>query len=127
MSRDIYIIVVIDPACLTREYAKTSKENVDKITVLFQADPQKIKLLFILDNQIELLAKERRPDLSCFFDSFELHSIAWSEEVLYLRANYGRERINRGIIRVLDIYTNAICSNNRTRYYKTAWILLLTE
>ena len=80
MSRDIYIIVVIDPACLTREYAKTSKENVDKITVLFQADPQKIKLLFILDNQIELLAKERRPDLSCFFDSFELHSIAWSEE-----------------------------------------------
>ncbi|CZR65293.1 uncharacterized protein PAC_15193 [Phialocephala subalpina] len=35
-------------------YAKASKENIDKIAALFQADPQKIELLSILDKQVEL-------------------------------------------------------------------------
>ncbi|KAH6662961.1 hypothetical protein B0J14DRAFT_684879 [Halenospora varia] len=49
-------------------YAKGSNENVDKIAALFQADPQKIELLSILDKQVELLVKEGRPDLSRFLD-----------------------------------------------------------
>jgi hypothetical protein len=34
-----------------------------------------MKLLSILDEQVELLAKEGRSDLSRFFDSLESHSI----------------------------------------------------
>ena len=84
----------VDFECVTRSYAKTSKENVDKIAVLFQADPQKIELLSILDEQVELLAKEGRPDLSRFFDSLESRSITPSKEVSSLRAEYGLEKVS---------------------------------
>ncbi|TVY15624.1 hypothetical protein LARI1_G009016 [Lachnellula arida] len=74
------------------EYAKASKESLDKIAAPFQADPQKMDLLSVLDEQVELLAKEGRPDLSRLFDSLESHSILPSEEILQLRAEYGGER-----------------------------------
>ncbi|CZR68400.1 uncharacterized protein PAC_18299 [Phialocephala subalpina] len=45
-------------------YAKASKENVDKIATLFQADPQKMELLSTLDEQVELLAKGDRTSLA---------------------------------------------------------------
>lgn len=73
-------------------YAKASKENIDKIAAFFQADPQKVELLSILDEQVELLAREKRPDLFRFFDSLESHSITPSQEVSSLRAEYGLER-----------------------------------
>ena len=94
MSCNVYIIAFINFHCVTRSYAKASKENVDKIAVLFQADPQKMELLSILDEQVELLAKEGRPDLSRFFDSLESHSIASSKEVSSLRAEYCLERVS---------------------------------
>jgi len=53
-----------------------------------------MKLLFILDKQVKLLAKEGRPDLSRFFNSLELHSITLLEEILSLRAKYSRERVS---------------------------------
>jgi hypothetical protein len=87
-------MVFIDFEYVTRNYAKTSKKNVDKIITLFQVDLQKMELLFILDEQVELLAKKGRPDLSCFFNLFESHSIILSEEVLSLRVEYGLERVN---------------------------------
>jgi hypothetical protein len=94
---------------------------------VFQADLQKIELLSILDEQVELLAKEGRPDLSCFFDLLELYSIILSEEVSSLQAEYGLEKVSRYLVWVLDTYTDTICSNNRNRYYKAAWILPSTE
>ena len=60
---------------------KASRENINTVAAPFQADPQKMELLSILDKQVELLAKEGRLDLSCFFDSLESHSITPLEEV----------------------------------------------
>jgi hypothetical protein len=57
-----------------------------------------MELLFILDEQVELLAKEGRPDLSRFFDSLESHSITPSEEVSSLRTEYGLERVSRYLV-----------------------------
>jgi hypothetical protein len=53
-----------------------------------------MELLSILDEQVELLAKEGRPDLARFLDSLESHSLTLLEEVLSLRAEYGRERVS---------------------------------
>ena len=88
------IIAFIDVECVTRSYAKGSKENIDKVTAFFQADPQKMEFLSILDEQVELLTREGRPDLSRFFDSLESYSITSSEEVSSLRADYGLERVS---------------------------------
>jgi hypothetical protein len=38
-----------------RIYTKASKENIDKVVALFKTDRQKIELLSILDEQVELL------------------------------------------------------------------------
>jgi hypothetical protein len=65
-------MTIIDLKCVTRSYAKASRENIDKVAARFQADPQKMELLSILDEQVELLAKEGRPGLSRFFDSLEV-------------------------------------------------------
>jgi hypothetical protein len=73
-----------------------------------------MELLSILDEQVELLAKEGRPDLSRLFDSLESHSITPSEEVSSLRAEYGLERVSRRPVWVLDTCTNAITGTNST-------------
>jgi hypothetical protein len=83
-----------DLECFTRNYAKASKEDIDKAAAPFQGDPQKMELLSILDEQVELLTKEGRPDLSRLFDSLESHSIIPLGEVSSLRAEYGRERVS---------------------------------
>ena len=111
-------MTVIDLECVTRSYVKASKENIDKVAAPFQADPQKIKLLSILDQQVEMLVKEGRPDLSHFFDSLESHSIVASEEVSSLRAEYGLERVSRYLVWALDIYIDVTCLNNRSQYHK---------
>ncbi len=98
-------MTVIDLECVTRDHAKASKENIDKIAIPFQAHPQKMELLSILDKQVELLAKEGRPDLSRFFDSLESHSITPSEEISSLRAEYGLERVSWCLVWVLDTLT----------------------
>ena len=108
-------MTIIDLKCVTRSYAKASRENIDKVAAPFQADPQKMELLSILDEQVELLAKEGRPDLSRFFDSLESHSITPSEEVSSLRAEYGRERVSRYLVWILDTYTNATTGTGSTR------------
>ena len=108
-------MTIIDLKCVTRSYAKASKENIDKVAAPFQADPQKMELLSILDEQVELLAKEGRPDLSRFFDSLESHSITPLEEVSSLRAEYGRERVSRYLVWILDTYTNATTGTGSTR------------
>jgi hypothetical protein len=100
-------MTIIDLKCVTRSYAKASSENIDKVAAPFQADPQKMELLSILDEQVELLAKEGRLDLSRLFDLLESHSITLLEEVLSLRAKYGRERVSRYLVWILDTYTNA--------------------
>ncbi|KAH8760754.1 hypothetical protein BGZ57DRAFT_770046 [Hyaloscypha finlandica] len=82
--------ILFDPDIWT--YAKASKENIDKIAAPFRADPQKMELLSILDEQVELLAQEGQPDPSRLFDSLESHSIIPSEEVSSLRTEYGLER-----------------------------------
>jgi hypothetical protein len=56
-----------------------------------------MELLSILDEQVELLAKEGRPDLSRSLDSLESHSITPLEEVSGLRAECGRERVSWGL------------------------------
>jgi hypothetical protein len=81
--------------CVTRSFAKASKEEVDKTAARFQADPQKMELLSILDEQVKLLAEEGRPDLSRFLDSLESHSIAPLKEISTLRAEYGFEKVSR--------------------------------
>jgi hypothetical protein len=43
-----------------------------------------MELLSILDDQVELLAREGRPDLSRLLDSLESRSITLLEEVLSL-------------------------------------------
>ena len=91
---DSYITAFADFECVTRSYAKGSKENIDKVAANFQADPQKIELLSILSEQVELLAHKGRPDLSRFFDSLESYSIMPSEEVSSLRAEYGLEGVS---------------------------------
>ena len=53
-----------------------------------------MELLSTLDEQVELLAKEGRPDLSRFFNSLKLHSIILSGEVLSLRAEYSLKRVS---------------------------------
>ena len=98
MSCDACIMTVINLECVTRDYVKASKENIAKVAAPFQADPQKIELLSILDEQVELVAKEGRPDLSRFFDSLKLHSITVSKEVVSLRAKYGLKRVSRCLI-----------------------------
>jgi hypothetical protein len=107
-------MTIIDLKCVTRSYAKASRENIDKVAAPFQADPQKMELLSILDEQVELLAKEGRPDLSRFFDSLESHSITPSE-VSSLRAEYGRERVSWYLVWILDTYTNATTGTSSTR------------
>jgi hypothetical protein len=98
-------MTVIDLKRVTRDYAKASKENIDKIAVPFRADPQKMELLSILDEQVELLVKEGRPDLSRFFDSLESHSITLSEEISSLWAEYGLERVSWCLVCVFDTLT----------------------
>lgn len=111
----------------SRIYAKASIENIDKVVALFEADGQKMELLSILDEQVELLVNKGRPDPSRFFDSLESHSITPSEEVSRLRAEYGLERVSRYPVWALDICTDAVCSNNRNRCHWAAWILPSTE
>jgi len=108
-------MTIIDLKCVTRSYAKASRENIDKVAAPFQADLQKMELLSILDEQVELLAKEGRPDLSRFFDSLESHSITPLEEVSSLRAEYGRERVSRYLVWILDTYTNVTTGAGSTR------------
>jgi hypothetical protein len=79
-----------------------------------------MEVLSILDEQVELLVRAGRPDLSRFFDSLESHSITGSEEVLSLRAEYGLERVSKHLVWELDIYTNTTYSNNRNQYHKAA-------
>ncbi|KAE8441970.1 hypothetical protein EG329_004137 [Mollisiaceae sp. DMI_Dod_QoI] len=78
--------------CVTRSFAKASKQEVEKTAARFQVNPQKMELLSILDEQVKLLAKEGRPDLSRFLDSLESHSIAPLEEISGFRAEYGFEK-----------------------------------
>ena len=87
-----------DFKCVTRSYAKGSKENIDKVAATFEVDPQKIELLSILSEQVELLAHKGRPDLSRFFDSLESHCIIPSAEVSSLRAEYGLERVSQCLV-----------------------------
>ncbi len=87
-------MTVIDLECVTRGYVKASKENIDKVAAPFQADPRKIELLSILDEQVELLAKEGRPELSRFLDSLESYSITPLEEVSHKR-DFSHECSNR--------------------------------
>ena len=53
-----------------------------------------MELLSILNKQVELLAKEGRPDLAYFLDSLKSHSITPLEEVLSLQAKYGHKRVS---------------------------------
>ncbi|KAI9733848.1 MAG: hypothetical protein M1818_007115 [Claussenomyces sp. TS43310] len=96
----------VDFECVTRSYAKVSKDNIDKVAAPFQADPQKMEFLSILDGQVDLLTMEGRPDLSRFFDLLDSHSITSSKEVSTLRAEYGLERLSQCLVYRLDIYTN---------------------
>jgi hypothetical protein len=80
-SYNTYFITVINLKYITRTYIKASKENINKIAILFRVDPQKIELFSILNKQVELLAKKGQPDPSCLFNSLESHSIILSEEV----------------------------------------------
>ncbi|KAH8595137.1 hypothetical protein B0O99DRAFT_159895 [Bisporella sp. PMI_857] len=73
------------------KYIKSGQEHVNRLAETFQADPRKMKLLSILDEQVELLAKEGRPNLSSLFDSLETNSLISSEEVSNLRTEYGLE------------------------------------
>jgi hypothetical protein len=50
MFCDISIMAIIDFECVTGSYAKESKEDINKVAALFQADPQKMALLSILDD-----------------------------------------------------------------------------
>jgi hypothetical protein len=88
----------VDFECVTRNHAKASKKEVDKVVALFHADAQKMELLSILDEQVELLVKEGRPDLSRFLDSLESRSIIPSTEILTLRAEYALERASRYLV-----------------------------
>lgn len=94
-------LTITDPKPVTRSYVKSSKEEIDKVVTLFQADPQKMELLSILDEQVELLVKTGQPDLSRFFNLLESHAITTSEEVSSLRAKYGRERVSKSLVWVL--------------------------
>ncbi|KAH8600144.1 hypothetical protein B0O99DRAFT_611837 [Bisporella sp. PMI_857] len=76
-----------------RNYTRAGQEHIDKVAASFQADPRKIKVLSILDEQIELLAKEGRPNLGSFFDSLEAHSFMPPEEISHLRTEYGFEKV----------------------------------
>jgi hypothetical protein len=91
-------VVCVDFEYVTRNHAKASKEGVDKIVALFYADAQKIELLSILDEQVELLVKEGRLDLSWFLDLLESRSIIPSTEILTLRAEYGLKRASRYLV-----------------------------
>ncbi|KAG9240851.1 hypothetical protein BJ878DRAFT_263839 [Calycina marina] len=97
-------------------YVKSSKEEINKVALLFQADPQKMKLLSTIDEQVELLVKTGQPDLSRFFDSLESHAIITSEEVSSLRAKYEQERepVPRGeldttINRIVERISYSLC------------------
>jgi len=68
-----------------------------------------MELLSILDEQVELLVRAGRPDLSRFLDSLESHSITALEEISSLRAEYGPERVSQYPVWVLDVYTNTSC------------------
>lgn len=91
-------MTIIDLESIIRSYAKASKELIDKVAALFQADPPKMELLSILGEQVELLVMAGRPDLSRFFDSLESHSIAGSEEISSLRAVYGLESVSKFLV-----------------------------
>jgi len=103
MSCGACFLTITNLESVTRSYAKSSNENIDKIAASFQADPQKMELLSILDKQVELLVETGQPDLSCFFDSLESQAITTSEEISSLRAKYGRERVSKFLGWVLDI------------------------
>lgn len=100
------IVAFADFDCVTRSFAKASKEDVDKTTARFRADPQKMELLSILDEQVRLLAEKGRPDLSRFLDSLETRSFAPSEEISSLRAEYGFEKVGHVWADCLETYTN---------------------
>lgn len=91
-------MTIINLESIIRSYAKASKENINKVAASFQAVPQKIELLSILGEQVDLLIQTGRPDLSRFFDSLESHSITVSEEISSLRAEYSLERVSKFLI-----------------------------
>ena len=98
-------VAFADSGCVTRSFAKASKEEVDNIAARFRADPQMMEVLSILDEQVRLLAEEGRPDLSRFLNSLESRSIVLSTEISSLRAEYGFEKVSRYLRRLFrDLY-----------------------
>jgi hypothetical protein len=91
-----------------RRYAKASKEDVDNIAALLKGDAQKMKLLAILGDQVELVANNGRPDLSRFLDLLKSHSIISAGEASRLRADYGLEKVSRRLTKSAYIHLNAI-------------------
>jgi len=94
MSCNTYTVPFTNSSCVTRSFAKASKEEVDRITTSFQADPQKMEFLSIVDKQVKLLAEEGRPDLSRFLNSLKSRSIAPLREISRLRAEYSFETVS---------------------------------
>lgn len=65
-----------------------------KVTTEFQDDPQKIKLLSIFKDQIQLIAKEEQPSLSHFLDLLEAREIVPPAEVSKLRISHGLKTVS---------------------------------
>jgi hypothetical protein len=77
-----------------RTYEKLGRDEFDRtVTDVLQKDPQRMKLISIFADQIELLVNEGRPSSSRFMDSLKSNNITLPSEVL-LRTKFCLESVS---------------------------------
>ena len=64
---------------MPREYTKMNEEQLDILIKSIQADPRRMKLLQILEPQLEQLVHKGQPDLHALYEAL------WREELVSQR------------------------------------------
>jgi hypothetical protein len=77
-----------------RELTKTEVEQLEIIIENSQSDPNYLRLLQILGEQLELLINEGRPDLHSLLTSLEAAALVSEEECRELRAAFALEAVS---------------------------------
>lgn len=65
---------------MSRDYAKMDSEELGILMKGFQADSRRMRLLQILDKQLELFIATGKPDLRLFFTSLKEETLLPEEE-----------------------------------------------
>jgi hypothetical protein len=77
-----------------REYTKMDMKYLDVMIKDIQADSKRMRLLYILGQQLERLINEGQPDLDFLFASLQIETLVSEEEYGKLRATFALEAVS---------------------------------